>query len=422
MNIIRNIKGTHDILPPESNKWQQLEKIVNNSCKIFGYEEIRTPIFEKTKLFSRSVGTETDIVSKEMYSWNDKDGTSLTLRPELTASVARSFIQNNLSLRSPISRLYYLGPLFRRERPQKGRQRQFHQFGIEALGSEHPEMDAEVISLAWNIILSCKLNESVILNLNSIGSNDCRENYKQALKDFLKPYLGEFSEVSQNRYKENTLRLLDTKSKKEQLILNDAPKISEYYTDKDLYHFEKVKELMQVLNIPFKINSRLVRGLDYYSRTVFEFTSNELGAQNTLIGGGRYDSLLSDLGGKQTPSIGFAAGLERFLIAMQDDRTITHVDIYVACLSEEAISESLFLSNKLRNLNLSVISDPLRRSLKAQMREANKINANFIILIGEEELSKGIFVIKNLKERSQKNFTKSEIMKFFKEEYKIIKE
>ncbi len=422
MNIIRNIKGTHDILPPESNKWQQLEKIVNNSCKIFGYEEIRTPIFEKTKLFSRSVGTETDIVSKEMYSWNDKDGTSLTLRPELTASVARSFIQNNLSLRSPISRLYYLGPLFRRERPQKGRQRQFHQFGIEALGSKHPEMDAEVISLAWNIILSCKLNESVILNLNSIGSNDCRENYKQALKDFLKPYLGEFSEVSQNRYKENTLRLLDTKSKKEQLILNDAPKISDYYTDKDLYHFEKVKELMQVLNIPFKVSSKLVRGLDYYSRTVFEFTSNELGAQNTLIGGGRYDSLLSDLGGKQTPSIGFAAGLERFLIAMQDDKTIPHVDIYVACLSEEAISESLFLSNKLRNLNLSVISDPLRRSLKAQMREANKINANFIILIGEEELSKGIFVVKNLKERSQKNFTKSEIMKFFKEEYKIIKE
>ena len=422
MNIIRNIKGTHDILPPESNKWQQLEKIVNNSCKIFGYEEIRTPIFEKTKLFSRSVGTETDIVSKEMYSWNDKDGTSLTLRPELTASVARSFIQNNLSLRSPISRLYYLGPLFRRERPQKGRQRQFHQFGIEALGSKHPEMDAEVISLAWNIILSCKLNESVILNLNSIGSNDCRENYKQALKDFLKPYLGEFSEVSQNRYKENTLRLLDTKSKKEQLILNDAPKISDYYTDKDLYHFEKVKELMQVLNIPFKVSSKLVRGLDYYSRTVFEFTSNELGAQNTLIGGGRYDSLLSDLGGKQTPSIGFAAGLERFLIAMQDDKTIPHVDIYVACLSEKAISESLFLSNKLRNLNLSVISDPLRRSLKAQMREANKINANFIILIGEEELSKGIFVVKNLKERSQKNFTKSEIMKFFKEEYKIIKE
>jgi len=422
MNIIRNIKGTHDILPPESNKWQQLEKIINNSCKIFGYEEIRTPIFEKTQLFSRSVGTETDIVSKEMYSWNDRDGTSLTLRPELTASVARSFIQNNLSSKSPISRLYYLGPLFRRERPQKGRQRQFHQFGIEALGSEHPEMDAEVISLAWNIILSCNLDKSVILNLNSIGSNDCRENYKKALKEFLKPHLGEFSEVSQNRYKENTLRLLDTKSEKERLILNDAPKISEYYTNKDLYHFEKVKELMQVLNIPFTINSSLVRGLDYYSRTVFEFTSNEVGAQNAIIGGGRYDSLLSDLGGKQTPGIGFAAGLERFLIAMQDNEIIRQIDVYIACLFEGAISESLFLSNKLRNLNLSVVSDPLRRSLKAQMREANKINANFIILIGEEELSKGLFVIKNLKERSQKNFTKSEIMKFFKEEYKRIKE
>ena len=422
MNIIRSLKGTHDILPPESNKWQQLEKIVNNSCKIFGYEEIRTPIFEQTQLFSRSVGAETDIVSKEMYSWNDRDGTSLTLRPELTASVARAFIQNNLNSKSPINRLYYQGPLFRRERPQKGRQRQFHQFGVEALGSEHPEMDAEVLSLAWNIILSCNLSESVILNLNSIGSNDCRSNYKQALKDFLKPYLGEFSEISQNRYKENTLRLLDTKSKKEQLILNDAPKISEYYTYEDSYHFEKVKELMKVLDIPFKINPKLVRGLDYYSRTVFEFTSNKLGAQDALIGGGRYDSLLSDLGGKSTPSIGFAAGLERFLIAMQDNEIKPYIDVYIACLFEGAISESLFLSNKLRNLNLSVISDPLRRSLKAQMREANKINANYIIIIGEEELSNELFVVKNLQERNQKNFTKSEIIKFFKEKYKIIKE
>ena len=422
MNIIRNIKGTHDILPPESNKWQQLEKIVNNSCKIFGYEEIRTPIFEQTQLFSRSVGSETDIVSKEMYSWNDRDGTSLTLRPELTASVARAFIQNNLNSKSPINRLYYQGPLFRRERPQKGRQRQFHQFGAEALGSEHPEMDAEVLSLAWNIILSCNLSESVILNLNSIGSHDCRSNYKQALKDFLKPYLGEFSKISQNRYKENTLRLLDTKSKKEQLILNNAPKISEYYTNKDSYHFEQVKELMKVLDIPFQINPKLVRGLDYYSRTVFEFTSNKLGSQDALIGGGRYDSLLSDLGGKPTPSIGFAAGLERFLIAMQDNEIKPHIDIYIACLFEGAISESLFLSNKLRSLNLSVISDPLRRSLKAQMREANKINANYIIIIGEEELSNKYFVVKNLKERNQKNFTKSEIIKFFKEEYKIVRE
>jgi histidyl-tRNA synthetase len=408
-------------LPPESRKWQQLEKIINDTCKVFGYEEIRTPIFEQTQLFARSVGNDTDIVSKEMYSWSDRDGTNLTLRPELTASIARSFIQNNLNAKSPINRLYYMGPLFRRERPQKGRQRQFHQFGVEALGSEHPEMDAEVISLAWNTILNCNLNNSVTLNLNSIGSNECRKNFKQALKDFLKPYLGEFSEVSQNRYEENTLRLLDTKSKKEQLILNEAPKISEYYTDKDLYHFEKVKELMKTLKIPYIINSKLVRGLDYYSRTVFEFTSNNLGAQDAIIGGGRYDSLITDLGGKPTPSIGFAAGLERFLIAMKNSEIEPQIDIYIACLFERAISESLFLSNRLRNLNLTVISDPLRRSLKAQMREANKLNANFVIIIGEEELSKNLFIVKNLKEKNQKTLTKSEIIKFFKEDYKIIR-
>ena len=414
MNIIRNIKGTHDILPAETKKWQSLENIVRKSSELFGFEEIRTPIFEQTKLFSRSVGSDSDIVSKEMYSWDDRDGTSLTLRPELTASIARSFIQNNLKAISPLNKLYYLGPLFRRERPQKGRQRQFHQFGVEALGSEFPEMDAEIISIAWTIILKCQLSGSTSLQLNSIGSKECREGYRDALKNFVRPYLKEFSETSQKRFSENVLRLLDTKSDKEQIILNDAPKISKYYTKDDKKHFEKVKELLQTLRIPFSINSRLVRGLDYYSRTVFEFTSSSLGAQNAILGGGRYDNLIKDLGGKETPGIGFAAGMERFLIAMKDEYNNSHIDIYVACILEDGLQKSLSISNELRNLGLRVTSDTLRRSLKSQMRDANKLKSKYIIIIGEEELESETFIVKDLDKGNQKTLSKSEVIELLK--------
>ena len=414
MNIIRNIKGTHDILPAETKKWQSLENIVRKSSELFGFEEIRTPIFEQTKLFSRSVGSDSDIVSKEMYSWDDLDGTSLTLRPELTASIARSFIQNNLKAISPLNKLYYLGPLFRRERPQKGRQRQFHQFGVEALGSEFPEMDAEIISIAWTIILKCQLSGSTSLQLNSIGSKECREGYRDALKNFVRPYLKEFSETSQKRFSENVLRLLDTKSDKEQIILNDAPKISKYYTKDDKKHFEKVKELLQTLKIPFSINSKLVRGLDYYSRTVFEFTSSSLGAQNAILGGGRYDNLIKDLGGKETPGIGFAAGMERFLIAMKDEYNNSHIDIYVACILEDGLQKSLSISNELRNLGLRVTSDTLRRSLKSQMRDANKLKSKYIIIIGEEELESETFIVKDLDKGNQKTLSKSEVIELLK--------
>lgn len=414
MNIIRNIKGTHDILPAETKKWQSLENIVRKSSELFGFEEIRTPIFEQTKLFSRSVGSNSDIVSKEMYSWDDRDGTSLTLRPELTASIARSFIQNNLKAISPLNKLYYLGPLFRRERPQKGRQRQFHQFGVEALGSEFPEMDAEIISIAWTIILKCQLSGSTSLQLNSIGSKECREGYRDALKNFVRPYLKEFSETSQKRFSENVLRLLDTKSDKEQIILNDAPKISKYYTKDDKKHFEKVKELLQTLRIPFSINSKLVRGLDYYSRTVFEFTSSSLGAQNAILGGGRYDNLIKDLGGKETPGIGFAAGMERILIAMKDEYNNSHIDIYVACILEDGLQKSLSISNELRNLGLRVTSDTLRRSLKSQMRDANKLKSKYIIIIGEEELESETFIVKDLDKGNQKTLSKSEVIELLK--------
>ena len=416
MNQLRSVKGTHDILPNESNKWQNLESIVNLVCAQYGYHEIRTPIFEETGLFSRSVGEETDIVSKEMYTWKDKDGKSLTLRPELTASVARSFIQHNLSNQSPIQRLYYMGPLFRRERPQKGRQRQFHQFGVEAFGSEHPEQDAEIIAIAWQILSHCGLADDAKLNLNSIGSKKCRIDYRSALKDYILPYLNDFSETSQQRFKTNPLRILDTKSEKEQMILKDAPMISDYHSTEDSAHIESLKGFLNAMDIPFVIDHKLVRGLDYYTKTVFEFNSLTLGAQDALLGGGRYDGLVKTLGGKQTPGIGFAAGMERFLIAMDESKSEFNrstPDIYFVCLDENGLSNSLKISDQLRKNGFKVVTDSLRRSMKSQLRDANKLGAKFALILGETEIKDNTITFKDLGKGIQKTILQSEVINFF---------
>ena len=416
MNQLRSVKGTHDILPNESNKWQNLESIVNLVCAQYGYHEIRTPIFEETGLFSRSVGEETDIVSKEMYTWEDKDGKSLTLRPELTASVARSFIQHNLSNQSPIQRLYYMGPLFRRERPQKGRQRQFHQFGVEAFGSEHPEQDAEIIAIAWQILSHCGLADDAKLNLNSIGSKKCRIDYRSALKDYILPYLNDFSETSQQRFKTNPLRILDTKSEKEQMILKDAPMISDYHSTEDSAHIESLKGFLNAMDIPFVIDHKLVRGLDYYTKTVFEFNSLTLGAQDALLGGGRYDGLVKTLGGKQTPGIGFAAGMERFLIAMDESESEFNrstPDIYFVCLDENGLSNSLKISDQLRKNGFKVVTDSLRRSMKSQLRDANKLGAKFALILGETEIKDNTIAFKDLGKGIQKTILQSEVINFF---------
>lgn len=418
MSQLRSIKGTHDILPEDSNKWQDFERVIHETCKRSGYKEIRTPIFEDTKVFSRGVGEDSDIVSKEMYSWEDRDGTSLTLRPELTAAVVRSYIQHNLGKLSPIQRMYYIGPLFRRERPQKGRQRQFNQFGIEAFGSENPELDAEVISIAWNILVDYEISEISSLQLNSIGSTECRDKYRGALKDFIRPNLNHLSETSKNRFKTNPLRILDTKSEDERQLLENAPTISDYYTDEDRRHFESLQQFLSAMDISFIINPKLVRGLDYYSRTVFEFTSSALGAQDALLGGGRYDKLVEVLGGKPTPAIGFAAGIERILIAKDSlgKRTITlNNNVYFVCLDEAGIPDTLSLSNKLRKAKINVVFDPLRRSMKAQMRAANKSGSHFVIILGTNEIENKTLVIKNLRNSEQKVIPQSNLTKFFKD-------
>ena len=407
---IRSIKGTQDILPEESMKWQSLEDKIRKISSSYGYKEIRTPAFENTKLFSRGVGEETDIVSKEMYSWTDQGGENLTLKPELTAPVARAYIQHNLGRIRPINKLYYIDALFRRERPQKGRYRQFHQFGVEAFGSEHPEIDAEVIALAISVFESLGL-EGLKLNLNSIGSAECRENYRTALKDYLKPYFNDLTETSQKRFNDNPLRILDTKAPNEIEILEDAPKISNYLTNDDQAHFDEVVEYLDILEIEYELMPKLVRGLDYYSRTTFEITSLDLGAQNAICGGGRYDGLTEILGGKPTPGIGFAAGMERILLAMKDDQfNKDEVKIYIVGLGDNTFKTVIKLAEDLREQNLSTEFDVLRRSLKAQLREANKMNVKYAIIIGDEELESNQLEVKNFSTGNQQKIELSKIV------------
>ena len=407
---IRSIKGTQDILPKESIKWQSLENEIRKITSHYGYEEIRTPAFEQTKLFSRGVGEETDIVSKEMYSWTDQGGENLTLKPELTASVARAYIQHNLGLVSPVNKLYYIDALFRRERPQKGRYRQFHQFGVEAFGSEHPEIDAEVIALAISIFYSVGLKE-LQLNINSIGSPECRKNYRIALQEFLKPHFSNLSETSQKRFNNNPLRILDTKAPHEINILNDAPIISNYWTDEDETHFKKVIEYLDILEIKYQLMPRLVRGLDYYTRTTFEITSSNLGAQDAICGGGRYDGLVEMLGGKPTPGIGFAAGMERLLLAIKNNQSKKNkVQIYIVGLGDNARGTVIKLAEELRQQNIATEFDVLRRSLKAQLREANKMGVSYAIIIGDKELESNQLELKNFSTGNQQKIELNKIV------------
>lgn len=409
----RTIKGTHDILPEDSVRWQELERVIHDVAASYGYSEIRTPIFENTNLFSRSIGEDTDIVSKEMYSWEDRSGGSLTLRPELTAPVARAYIQHNLGSKSPLQRMYYIGPLFRRERPQKGRQRQFHQFGIEAFGSEFPEQDAEIIAVGNTIFSELGLKD-ISLKLNSLGSSTCRNKYTKALKDYLTPHKDSLSATSQKRLESNPLRILETKNPEEQKLIADAPSITDFWTADDKEHFSTVQNLLNGLNILYELDHQMVRGLDYYTRTTFEFISGNLGAQDAICGGGRYDGLVETLGGKPTPAIGFAAGMERILLSMDIGRDDAKENtVYMINLVESASGQALFIANELRELGCYVIMDTLRRSLKAQLRDANRIGAVKAVIIGEDELKNKTVQIKDLSSGEQEEIVMNDLVKHF---------
>ncbi len=402
-DTLRSIKGTHDILPDQSWRWQELEQHIHEFMARYGYSEIRTPILERTELFARAVGGETDIVSKEMYTFQDMSSTSVTMKPELTAPVIRSFLQHNLGRQTPLTKLYYIDRAFRQERPQAGRYRQFHQYGIEALGSAHPELDAEIIAVAFNSMLELGL-ENITIKLNSIGSAECRKNYRTALQDFLRPNFNDLSETSQRRFELNPLRILDTKIPHEIEIIRDAPTISDYLTGEDTDHYSAVKSLLTAIGIKFEEDSSLVRGLDYYTRTTFEIISPALGAQSSVCGGGRYDGLIETLGGKPTPGIGFAAGIERVLMALETENNESAkagIQVFLIAMDDAGRAAATNLLYDLRRNGVKADMDFLRRSMKAQLREANRLQADYAVFIGSEEVKSGQVQLKNLSEGTQ---------------------
>lgn len=405
---IQKIKGTNDILPVEITRWQALESIIITVMERFNYREIRTPIFERTDLFARGVGTETDIVSKEMYTFTDMSGNSITLRPELTASVVRSYIQNNLQQEAPIQKLWYEGPMFRQERPQKGRYRQFWQFGVEAIGSPHPEQDVEVIALFYAIMRELGIESKALLKINSIGDEESRNAYREALKNYLLPHLQDLTETSRNRFDTNPLRILDSKADVDKDIVAEAPRITEYLNESSANHYAAVLSSLRDMNIPFEEDAFLVRGLDYYSHTAFEFTSSALGAQDAICGGGRYDSLVGQLGGGDVPAIGWASGIERLLLvweSMQAEVDEEGLDVYLVIAGDALRSKSQKLLANWRSAGLKCNGDTLRRSMKAQMREANRQQSRFAAILGEDEYAQHQIQLKDLENGEQETIS-----------------
>lgn len=397
--MIRAVTGTKDILPEDITRWKYLEKRVEDIMRSFGYAEIRTPVFEETALFARGIGEATDIVSKEMYTFNDKGGTSLTLKPEMTASVVRSYIEHSLGAKQTLNKLYYMSPMFRQERPQAGRLRQFHQFGAEALGSTSPALDAEIIIIAYDILSSFNLNKLTV-KVNSLGVPESRENYKNILKEYLQDKTDKLTEESRKRFNTNILRIFDSKEAPDQEVMKDAPLLIDFLDTESREHFEEVKRLLDIAGVPYETDPKLVRGLDYYTKTTFEIVSGSVGSQNALCGGGRYDLLIEQLGGKPTPGVGFAAGIERILLACENENTLNiqpeRTDVYIIRLDKELGQKVFDTALALRREGLSVEFDYLDRSVKAQMREANKLNTPYVIFLGGDEYRNNEFVLKNM--------------------------
>lgn len=412
--MIKAITGTRDILPSEIRKWYHLENLVKKIFHNFNYKEIRTPVFEETALFARGIGEETDIVSKEMYTFKDRSDTSVTLKPEMTAGVVRAYIEHSLGEKQPLTKVFYISPMFRQERPQAGRLRQFHQFGAEALGSASPLLDAEMIEMAFEILRSLGLKD-LSVKINSLGIPSARENYKNELRKYLSDKKDKLTEESKIRFEKNILRIFDSKAEQDQEIMKNAPLLIDYLDDESKNDFEVVKTYLRNLNIPFEVEPKLVRGLDYYTKTTFEIISGKVGAQSSLCGGGRYDLLVEELGGKSTPGVGFAAGMERILLACENENVLNlpepSIDIYLVRIDNDLLLKISELASQLRKNDLTVDYDYLNRSVKAQMREANKMNSRFVLFVGGDEYKNEELVLKILSNGQQENIKLSELNK-----------
>lgn len=399
--ITKAIKGTKDVLPKDAYKNQYIESTALDVAERFGYKEIRTPVFEHTELFQRGVGYTTDVVQKEMYTFDDKGGRSITLRPEGTAGAARSYLENGLCNEALPQKVCYITSCYRYEKPQAGRLREFHQFGIECFGTSSPLADAEIIALASTIFNELGVKD-LSLEINSIGCPECRAKYHEALKEYFRERKDELCDTCNERLERNPMRILDCKSPICSEIAKDAPVVLDYLCDECREHFEAVKGYLTAQNIEFTVNPHIVRGLDYYTKTVFEFVSNSIGAQGTVCGGGRYDGLIEELGGQKTPSLGFAMGLERLMLLMEaqdcefpQDKV---PDLFIVALGDKATLKAVEIAKDMRTEGYTCLYDLNGRSLKAQMKYANKLGAKYVIVLGDKEVEEKIATLKNMKD------------------------
>ena len=405
--MIKAVKGTRDLLPPSTDVWNRVEAKAREIFRAYNYHEIRTPIFEETQLFARGVGADTDIVTKEMYTFDDRDGSSLTLRPENTASVIRAYIEHRLDQRPGVQKLYYIGPMFRRERPQKGRYRQFFQIGAEAIGSESPMIDAEVIEMVVEILRGVGLAGFKLL-INSVGDPNCRPQYVERLRQELKNVAPRMCEDCQRRAETNPLRVLDCKVEADQPIIDALPSILDFLCEPCRAHFEAVKQYLTDRGIEFEVRPRMVRGLDYYMRTTFEVLHGALGAQNSVLGGGRYDGLAESLGSKvPAPGIGFSIGEDRLVMSVEGEQAPAALDLFIAPLGEPALRHAVLMAREFRLTGRSV--EIGEGKLKRAMEIANKIGARHVLIIGDNEISAGRYALKHMASGEQWNLTPAEI-------------
>lgn len=411
----QTIRGFKDILPEDMKRWHHIEDTSKKILELYGYSEIRPPLLEFTEVFSRGIGTTTDIVEKEMYTFEDRDGSSITLRPEGTASIVRSYIENSMHLKSHITKLYYLGPMFRHERPQKGRYRSFSQIGAELFGSSDPQYDAEIIIMLWQMFEQTGISSDLQVELSSLGDDKCRPTYKNEITKALKEKENELCEDCKRRLKTNPLRILDCKKESCSDVTSNLPSILDFLCTECEAHFKRVRQLLDMMGTKYVINPKIVRGLDYYNRTVFEVTTTELGAQNAVAAGGRYDGLVKELGGNGTPAIGFAMGIERMILLhekLHPEGYNKKTDIYIAYLNEKFENFAMKTAFELRQKGILVEIEYNDKSLKSKLKRANKLGAKYTMIIGEEEFDRGKVKIRNMESSTEQEIGIYEIQKF----------
>jgi histidyl-tRNA synthetase len=398
---IKAIRGFNDVLPDEIGKWQFVEQTAREVFEGFGFSEVRIPVLERTELFLRGIGETTDIVEKEMYTFTDRSGNSLTLRPEATASIARAYLEHQVYSFDPVAKYYYIGPMFRYERPQKGRYRQFYQIDAEVFGVENPMVDAEVILMLVHFLKKVGL-ENLELQINSLGCRECRPRYREELKRFLRTVVFQLCEDCQRRLETNPLRIFDCKVESCKNAISGAPQVTEFTCEGCRTHFERVKEYLTLGGLSYILNPKMVRGLDYYTRTAFEVVSNQLGSQNAVTGGGRYDNLFQEIGGPDLPGIGFAVGIERLVSLLPKEKTFTSTPhLFIAALGEKTATEAYRLAYELHLRGIRAELDYEGKSLKSQMRRADKLKARYTLILGEEELKRGTAMLRDMANKSQ---------------------